>query len=201
MFWKSSGSKNLWFRAIENWRFWKSSESKNLQFQVCDENFQKKTKPLVLGFSEKNFKAPSEFHERTDKEPAVQGRVFDRFFGFLRTRVVGHAQFSGILRTTGQGSRYLTLTHWIFLWKRENYQTLEHIIYRKRGTWNCGAMCKKFAPWPIFTMTQQDAIKDLWSRGHWPLCQLRSLIWTLELNSKPVPSKIATPFLSNPLLQ
>jgi hypothetical protein len=26
--------------------------SKNLQFQVCDENFWKKTKPLVLGFSE-----------------------------------------------------------------------------------------------------------------------------------------------------
>lgn len=56
MFWKSSGSKNLWFQAIENWRFWKSSESKNLQFQVCDENFRKRTKPLILGFSE-NFQS------------------------------------------------------------------------------------------------------------------------------------------------
>ncbi len=80
----------------------------------------------------------------------------------------------------------------------EKERTTKHwnILY----TWNCGAMCKKFAPWPISTMTWQDAIKDLWSRGHWPLCQLRSLIWTLELNSKPVPSKIATPFWSNPLL-
>ncbi len=66
-FWKSPGSKNLWFRAIENWRFWKSSESKNLQFQVCDENFQKKTKPLVLGFSEKISKHPVSFMKELTK--------------------------------------------------------------------------------------------------------------------------------------